>query len=202
MTILLSHIEPSTHPSLLIRAQAGNPEGWTMLVQVYGPIVYRWLRRSGVQSADAADIMQDTFLCVTTALARFDATAPGSSFRGWLWRIARNKLRDRQRRRQTEGWIDGSEAERLIDQAVDNPVAITEPPSSLTDDLSLVQTQMLEVLRASFDSRSWQMFWQTAVNGRTAADVAEEMGVTHWAVYKAKSRILHRLRHELEGLES
>ncbi len=202
MTVLSSNTEPSTHPSLLVRAQAGSTEGWTVLVQVYGPIVYRWLRRGGVQSADAADIMQETFLSVTTALSRFDATTPGSSFRGWLWTIARNKLRDRQRRRQTEGWIDGSEAARLIDQASDMHSAITEPPSSLTDDLSLVQTQMLEVLRTSFDSRSWQMFWQTAVNGRTAADVAEEMGVTHWAVYKAKSRILQRLRQELEGLES
>ena len=108
--------EPSTNASLLRRAQSGSADGWSMLVQVYGPIVYRWIRRCGVQSADAADIMQETFLSVTSALPRFDAHSPSSSFRGWLWTIARNKLRDRGRRDGVISFVDGSKAAALIDR--------------------------------------------------------------------------------------
>ena len=38
------------------------------------------------------------------------------------------------------------------------------------------------------------MFWQTNIEGRSAADVAAEMGVTTDAVYQAKSRVARRLR--------
>ena len=60
---------------------------------------------------------------------------------------------------------------------------------------------MLEMLRDSFDPKSWRMFWESAVEGREPADVAEEMGVSRWAVYKARSRVLQRLKREVEGLE-
>jgi RNA polymerase sigma-70 factor (ECF subfamily) len=44
------------------------------------------------------------------------------------------------------------------------------------------------------------MFWETAVAGRPPDEVAQEMGTTKWAVYKARARILHKLRQELEEL--
>ncbi len=191
--------EPSTHVSLLLRAQAGSGDGWAMLVQVYGPIVYRWIRGCGIQPADAADVMQETFLAVMGALPRFDVTVANSTFRGWLWTIARNKLRDRQRRQAAVKIIDGSEAARLMDAASDNLVDQDDPPSSFDDDVTLARSQALELLRTSFDARSWRMFWDTAIVGRAASDVAEEMGVSPWAVYKAKSRVLQRLRCELDG---
>jgi DNA-directed RNA polymerase specialized sigma24 family protein len=38
------------------------------------------------------------------------------------------------------------------------------------------------------------------IDGRAPADVAEELGMTRQALYKAKSRVLRRLRHDLDGL--
>jgi RNA polymerase sigma-70 factor (ECF subfamily) len=48
-----------------------------------------------------------------------------------------------------------------------------------------------------FEERTWQAFWRTAVDGRSAADVGAELGMTPGAVRVAKSRVLHRLREEL-----
>ena len=189
--------EPSTHPSLIARAKAGHADGWTMLVQVYGPVVYRWMRRCGVQSADAADIMQETFLSVISAISRLETTGADTSFRGWLWTIARNKLRDRQRRTLAADVVDGSEAGRLLETHVCNQHDDADPPSTTEEDAALAKSQTLAILRSSFDPRSWRMFWETAVVGRTVADVAVEMNVSNWAVYKAKSRVLQRLRREL-----
>ncbi len=53
----------------------------------------------------------------------------------------------------------------------------------------------LELVRGAFEDRTWQMFWLTVVEDQTPADVAVRFGVTPVAVRKAKSRVLHRLRH-------
>lgn len=199
-TLTSPYDEPSTDHSLLRRAQSGHDEGWQTLVQIYGPIVYRWIRRLDVQPADAADVMQETFLAVATALPRFDAVTADATFRGWLWTIARNKLRDRQRREGRQPTIDGSQARRLIEQVAVPAIDDVDPPSSQEDDAKLARSRTLELMRQSFDPRSWRMFWETMVEDRDPQDVADEMNVSRWAVYKARARVLQRLRQELDGL--
>lgn len=195
--------EPSTHRSLLDRARHGDDEGWRVLVQVYGPVVYGWIRRCGVQSADAADVMQDTFLAVSKSLARFDAEQPGASFRGWLWTIAKHKLRDRQRIDAREVAPAGEEA--AFEKAAEKmAVRIShlddvDPPSNLDADTHSIRLRMLEVLRTSIQPATWRMFWRTTVDGCDPADVAEEMNVSRWTVYKARARVLQRLRDEMRG---
>jgi len=181
-----------------------------MLVQVYGPLVYGWIRRCGVQSADAADVMQDTFLAVSKSLPRFDAERTGTSFRGWLWTIAKHKLRDRQRSdaRQVvadedSGYRDALE-KNAIQAAAQEDSATGEdadPPSTLDEDSRAIQLRVLELLRTSIQPRTWQMFCRTAIDGCDAGDVAEEMNVSRWTVYKARARVLRRLRDEMRGFE-
>jgi RNA polymerase sigma-70 factor (ECF subfamily) len=42
--------------------------------------------------------------------------------------------------------------------------------------------------------------WEHVVTGDSAATIAERLDITENAVYLAKSRVLRRLRAELEGL--
>ena len=58
----------------------------------------------------------------------------------------------------------------------------------------------LAMIRGEFEARTWAAFWQTAVEGRAAADVAADLGMTPGAVRVAKSRVLHRLRTDLRDL--
>lgn len=185
--------EPSTHPSLLERARRGEDQGWQLLVQVYGPIVYRWIRHCDVQSADAADVMQETFLSVAKALPRFELDRTGATFRGWLWTIARNKLRDRQRANQRGPQMLDGEALRLAE------LEQSDPPSELADDEKSIQDRMLHVLRQSTDPKTWQMFWRTTVENHDPSDVAKELGVSRWTVYKARARVLQKLRKEIDN---
>lgn len=182
----------------------GQDDGLRTIVQVYGPIVYRWVRRCGVQSADAADIMQDTLVAAIAAFPRFEYETGRSSFRGWLWTIARNKMRDLQRRQDDLRALGGSTAYRRLKQLESQPhedaSGIDEPPCTKTEDDAQAQSSMLEILRQKYDPRTWRMFWETVVVERQPADVAEEMGVSRWAIYKARARILSRLRQELDGI--
>ena len=58
----------------------------------------------------------------------------------------------------------------------------------------------LELIRGEYEERSWQAFWRVAVEGRSPADVATELGLSVFAVYQIKYRLTRRLRQELAGV--
>lgn len=58
----------------------------------------------------------------------------------------------------------------------------------------------MEVMQQEFQPTTWKACWEHVVGGRPAIDVARELNITPNAVYLAKSRVLRRLRQELEGL--
>ena len=59
-----------------------------------------------------------------------------------------------------------------------------------------------EQVRGHFQDRTWQAFWQTAVEARPPREVAEALGLSVGAVYIAKSRVLTRLRKEIRQVQS
>ena len=57
-------------------------------------------------------------------------------------------------------------------------------------------------MRGHFQETTWQAFWRTAVEGEPAAEAARALGLSVGAVYVAKSRVLARLREQVQELES
>jgi RNA polymerase sigma-70 factor (ECF subfamily) len=194
-------IEPSTSFSLLARVQAGNSLAWHELVQLYGPVVYAWLRRSQFQPADASDIMQDTLIAVVKQLPKFNCSQPGATFRGWLWTITRNKSVDHLRKQSGQPNAVGGSSMQAMIQGVTESTIDQDPPSEIAMDRAAVCRRALANLRDQFEPQSWLAFWRTTVDGCSPEDVADELKISRWAVYKARSRVLHRLRLHLLGLE-
>ena len=58
----------------------------------------------------------------------------------------------------------------------------------------------LELMQNEFQQNTWRACWEVVVSVRSAADVAADLGISVDSVYAAKSRVLRRLRKELEGL--
>ena len=58
----------------------------------YSPLVFSWCRRSGLNSADSSDVMQEVFAAVVASITRFRRERSSDTFRGWLRVIARNKI--------------------------------------------------------------------------------------------------------------
>ncbi len=57
-----------TSPTLLAGIKARDQGIWRLLVRLYGPLIYTWCRRSGLQDADAADVAQDVFGTVAESI--------------------------------------------------------------------------------------------------------------------------------------
>lgn len=193
----LSQSIGSTSSSLIERVRSHDQDAWRRLVRLYGPLVAHWLKRASLQSADAADVLQDVFQAVAQGIGRFRKDRPGDTFRGWLRGITRFKIADHFRRRGTEPAAEGgSDALRWLEQ-----VPASEGDS--TDDegaLNQLRLRAFELVEAEFEPQTWQMFWGVAAEGRTAQEVAESFDLTASAVRMAKSRVMRRLRQELEDL--
>jgi RNA polymerase sigma-70 factor (ECF subfamily) len=83
-----------TNVSLLCRVRdTSDQTAWSEFVELYTPLVFGYLRRSGIQYADAADLAQDVLVSVNRDIGRFNYDPKLGRFRGWLRTITRNKLR-------------------------------------------------------------------------------------------------------------
>lgn len=197
MPIVEENTDSSSGLSLAIRLRDGSADAWRELVDLYGPLVDHWCSQAGLSASTRADIGQDVFLAVHRGIERFDATGPRATFRGWLWTITRNAVLQWRRRREPEG-RGGSTAEAQLAQIPDlwESASIDEPPSTADETASLLR-RALRQIRPNVEPHTWNAFWNTAVLGQSAPDVADELGLTPAAVRQAKSRMLRRLRRQL-----
>ncbi len=186
----------STSSSLLGRVKARDPNAWPRMCDLYGPHIYRWCRRAGLQQADAADIAQEVFRTVAAKIADFQLGRPGG-FRAWLQAITRNKIGDHLRRRRGHAQGQGgTAAQEQLQQVAESPDSASAADIDAQD--NLLPHHALNLVRSEFADRTWQAFWLVVAEERSPAEVAQQLGTTLAAVYMAKSRVLCRLRQELD----
>lgn len=191
---------PLTRASLLVQLRDGsNHAAWQEFMKLYGPVVYGFARKRGLQDADAADLMQDVMRSVSNAIGRLDYDRSQGTFRGWLFTITRNRVFNflSARRLRPQGSGDTS-TNRMLD---------SQPASNDGADIWEVEYQRrlasiaMERVKKEFQETTWQAFWQTAVEGRPAAEVSSQIGMSTGAIYVAKSRVLARLKEEVEMMQ-
>jgi RNA polymerase sigma factor (sigma-70 family) len=186
---------PLTRPSLLVRIRdARDGESWSQFVALYAPLVYGTARKQGMQDADAADLTQDVLRAVAGAIERLDYDPRRGSFRGWLFTIVRNKLRNflAAADRRVQGSGDTSMIRRL------EQVPATEEDQWEQEYQQRLFAWAVERIRGCFQETTWQAFWRTAVEGESGKEVAAALGITVAAVYLAKGRVLTRLKEVID----
>lgn len=190
-----SHASDSSSASLVERLKTHDPEAWRRFTVIYGPLVLGWSRRAGLQETDATDVVQETFQAVAVRVGDFHRDRPDDSFRGWLWTIARSKLHDHFRRRGRQPQATGgSAAHQQLEELPERPPADRDGHR----EMAAVARRALAIIQTDFQETTWRAFWRTAIDDRRATDVAAELGLSVAAVYMAKSRVLVRLRQELD----
>jgi len=193
--------EPTTRPSLLLRIRdARDKEAWSQFVQVYTPIVYRYVRRHGLQDADAADVTQDVLRTVVRWADRLSGDRPRGSFRSWLLTVTRSRLSDHfdRLKRQPLGSGD-SDVEETLNRQPAREVG-TEEEWEREYRWSLFDWAARQV-RGEFRATTWEAFWQATVLGRESKAVARELGMSVGALYIARSRVLARIKQQIAQIE-
>jgi RNA polymerase sigma-70 factor, ECF subfamily len=180
----------TTSVSLLQRLrQPVAQDAWGRFAQLYTPLLYSWARRLGLSEPDAADLVQDVFTTLVQKLPEFRYEAD-KSFRCWLRTILLNKWRDLVRR----------QAPAATRAGLDTLVAPEQEAFGEAEYRRSLVSLALNIMQIEFSPKTWRACWEHVVADRPAKEVAAELGISIGSVYVAKSRVMCRLREELQGL--
>ena len=187
-----------TSTTLLRLIKAKDQEAWHRFVHLYSPLVHRWCRRSGLQEADTADVVQDVFRTVAESIDGFRHDRSGDSFRGWLRAIARSRTLDFLRKKaRADVAVGGSDAQARLLALEAGPEDVD---SSDEDDRDLLVRRVVDTVLGHCKEENRQAFLRVVIAGEHPVDVARDLGMTTNAVYLAKSHILRKIREEFATL--
>ena len=190
-----------TRASLLIRLRdAQDEDAWSQFADIYGPMIFSFGRRSGMQETDAADLVQEVMSEVSKSIARFQYDPQSGRFRSWLYRIAKRtagRLRQKHARQPT-----GTGDSAMLNALHQLPDAHNELEDFWNQQY---QRQLLDWaasrIRDQFQSSTWQAFWRTAVEGQPPQAVAADLGLSVGSVYVAKNRVMKRLTEKIREID-
>jgi DNA-directed RNA polymerase specialized sigma24 family protein len=179
-------------PGLLVRLQrTGAQADWGRLVDLYAAHLFLWACRAGLPGPEAADLVRRVFDAMAGKLGDFHPGSPGG-FRGWLRGLAQAQRREllRQKASPAQG------------TAQDDPPPVPVAADTLweAEYLPLLLRAAVEGMQKEVAPADWKAFWGVAVEGRSADDVARELGIPVAAAYAAEGHVLRRLRQELDGM--
>ena len=167
-----------------------------MFVDLYTPLVYRYSRSRGLQDADARDVTQQVLASVLKAIEKFEYDPQRGRFRDWLGTIAMHEIQRHQRKDRRPGkGLGAGQGDSAADR-LNGPV----DPAWLEEFNVYIFAAALERIRTDFDDDSWQAFdwtWLANVKPQVAAS---RLGKSSAWIYKARYRVLQRLRSEIEFL--
>ena len=188
-----------TRPSLLLRIRdAQDGAAWDQFVEIYTPLIFAFCRKRDLQEADAADVCQEVMRTVARSAERFQYDPQRGKFRNWLFTVVRSKLNNFFAGRQRQP--DPASATSLQQLADVQPTALDQSDWDAEYHRQIFHWAA-ERIRGEFQEKSWRAFWQTTVEQRDGKEVAESTGLSIGAVYVAKSRVLSRLKQEIQMVE-
>jgi RNA polymerase sigma factor (sigma-70 family) len=187
----------TTRNSLLLRLR--NPrdlEAWSQCSELYHPLIKGYLRKLGLQEADADDVTQIVFIKLVEKIRQFDYE-PGRSFRGWLRTLTYYEFINWWRRQPRDrGRGDTGEGDLMQLQPDERQAAVLRDLEEEWDREyeQRVLQWALEKVRQEFDEATFEAFRLTALEGQTLAVVAKIQGVPISRVFRRKKELWDRLQ--------
>ena len=187
-----------TSLTLLERLQRNpDPESWQRIVDIYSPLIARWLARASLQYVDHQDIVQEVLSVVVKKLPEFQRRRKDRF--AWLRAITVNCLRSHWRSTKHRVLSGGRDDIQQKLQEMEDPTSALAREWDAEHDRHVVR-RLLELMEPHFEPKTLSAFRRVVVEGQKPTQVASELGISVNAVFLGKSKILRRLRRELAGI--
>ena len=182
----------TTRISLLQQLSSGEPDAWRELDEMYRPLIERWLQRYQLEPNDVEDLTQEVMSVLIRDIGKFQHNGRVGAFRTWLKMTAVNLTRNYLRRSNLARGTGGSSFQERLDQ-LEDPHSDESKAFDLEHDRAVVQ-RLLKRVSDHFEPITLQIFRSHVVEGQSARQTAEKLGVSVASVHTGKSRVLRRLR--------
>ena len=181
----------------LLRRLCDSPsqDDWARFLTVYGPTIYRYGRRHGLQDADALDVVQNVCMRVCRAIPTLQYDARRGTLEGWLYTIAVREI-NRCRKRT-------SIASRVWPRTTGLARSITSKRRSMRRGQPRMFASLPNcagALRMQTKPENWQAFELVHMRGIKPVAVARLVGKHVKWIYRVKYKITCRLKSELIAL--
>lgn len=187
---------PETSDSLIERVtDASDSDAWQQFTELYRPVLFRIARARGLQHCDALDLAQQVLISVSSAISRYEKRDDGSRFRNWLSRITRNAILKALSRKRHDQPAGGSEMLNMLSDLPD--AAEADALLHLEYRRELLQ-RAANAVRHTVQEDTWQAFEWTVLQGQSVQEAADKLQLSTGSVYAARSRIMRRLRDEIQ----
>jgi RNA polymerase sigma factor (sigma-70 family) len=191
-------MEPPNTPSPLIEQDREIADA----VARERPRLRNFIRRRVIDQDEAEDILQDVFEELVEAWRLPD---PIEQVGAWLFRVARNRIVDRFRKKKEAPLsdaadVDGADGEYRLD--------LTLPSADAGPEAAYARAALLDTLRAALDelpANQREVFIAHELDGRSFKEMAAATGVgVNTLLARKRYAVLHlreRLRSSYDGVE-
>ncbi|MBN1589227.1 MAG: sigma-70 family RNA polymerase sigma factor, partial [Pirellulales bacterium] len=182
-----------TRPTLLRRLRdASDPMAWEEFFACYWSTIFGYARLRGCSEHTAEEVVQDVMLTIFEKRDMFCYDRSRGRFRDWLRRVAFNRIAQRRRGPSERVRAAGGESDH---NALEQPSEELAPDAAWENAFEQAMLgALLDAIRREVRPREFVAFELTALRGRPPAEVARMTGLTRNMVYKARRKIIERLR--------
>jgi len=182
-----------TRASLLARVRdPRDSKAWRDLHALYAPLLERFARGLGLDADDADDVVGDCLATLARELPTFEYDAARGGFKGWLYTLARARAFDRMRR-QRPVQLGSDVASEVWTTDETPPVDELWERTWRSEHLRFAVAAVEDLV----SPRSFEAFHLMLFQGLDAATVAARLGLNENQVYKARARVLAKVRELL-----
>ena len=184
---------------LLASYAAGDARAFGELYDRHERATYRFFRRQGASSAQADDLMQETWLAVVRSAANFE---PRARFTTWLFTVARNKMIDQWRTRDIALSLTsvsgGDEAANDSDEPmIDVPAGDADRPDHQA--IARAEARAFVAAVEALPAAQREAFLLQAEGGLSLDEIAAATGVERETVKSRLRYAMNKLRPAMEA---
>lgn len=164
------------------RVRASDEGAFRLLFERYQPVLYRSMLAAVGDSDEAHEIVQETFVRVWNRRGSLRSDLP---LLGYLFRIARNLIRDAARHQAVRTRFEAE---------------VPRPERSETDDperwllARLIEERLAAILRDALPDKCREVFVLSRVEGMTNAEIALKLGISVKTVENQMTKALKIIR--------
>jgi len=184
----------TTRATLLERVRdRGDASAWDEFFALYAPLLEGYARAFGLDASDAEEIRDHCLAVVVQRIGTFRYDRSKGSFKGWLHRIARDRVTDALRKPSEE------RAETAAFLALPDPAEGPDAAWEREWRAEHLRFALAEVRRAE-DVHGRELIDWLLDETLTAGEIGRRAGLNENQVYKARARLVQEIRTVLRKL--
>lgn len=180
-----------TRASLLKRIQNHqDAEAWSQFQDIYGPLLFHYARARGLSREDIEDVQATCYEQIVQQIQDFKYDPSKGRFKAWLRTLVNRRVVDLLRKRREKNAATQTFRQLPAEDAAPDEIWERQWKQQHLK-------YCVEQIRGEVSPQTFKIFSLLVLKGCTVPDVCEQLDITPNLAYKARQRVLDRVREKM-----